>query len=220
VNKKVAAIACWVLGAVGVIAGLVAAQEQYSNMLNQLGNYFGVGQSFFSLLIGNPFFLIGLVALVVAAVLSISSSSSPSSPTPAGDGAGGAPRTASPSRNQGTERMDWTAGSAWPAASPSSASSAPSSMAVLVNGAPRMQLSVAPGSSYVIGRGNGASIHLDDQEVSATHARLDIHGPGSVMITDLASSNGTFVNGVRITTPVAISPQDTVRVGSTSVQIA
>lgn len=202
-NRKVAAVICWALGAVGVIAGFVGAQNQYSNVLNRLGNYFGVGHSFFSFLLANPFFIVGLVALVVAAALSIL-------PAP----------SASPSRGAGAERLDWSTGSPRHSASPSVASSAPGSVAVLVNGVPRMHLSVTPGGSYVIGRGNGASIHLDDQEVSATHARLDINGAGSVMITDLASSNGTFVNGVRITTPKQVSAQDAVRVGSTNLRIA
>jgi pSer/pThr/pTyr-binding forkhead associated (FHA) protein/outer membrane protein assembly factor BamB len=49
-----------------------------------------------------------------------------------------------------------------------------------------------------IGRDPGNDIVIDDQMVSSRHARIEIKGD-KPYLTDLGSSNGTFVNGGRIT---------------------
>jgi pSer/pThr/pTyr-binding forkhead associated (FHA) protein len=49
-----------------------------------------------------------------------------------------------------------------------------------------------------IGRGLAADLHLDDASVSRRHAIL-IHGHSGSRILDDRSSNGTFVNGHRVT---------------------
>ena len=49
----------------------------------------------------------------------------------------------------------------------------------------------------VIGRGFGCDLQLADSEVSRRHAVLDIRGDQGVLV-DLGSTNGTFVNGVRV----------------------
>lgn len=50
------------------------------------------------------------------------------------------------------------------------------------------------GPSLVIGRDQGAII-THDPETSWQHASLSIHGDGTVWLTDLQSTNGTFVDG-------------------------
>ena len=50
--------------------------------------------------------------------------------------------------------------------------------------------------STVIGRVE-SDIQLDDPEVSRQHARLEIHGP-RVVVRDLGSTNGIFVNDVKV----------------------
>lgn len=52
------------------------------------------------------------------------------------------------------------------------------------------------GGSLVLGRGSDVDIILDDASVSRRHAKLDF-APAPT-ITDLGSTNGTFVDGVRI----------------------
>jgi hypothetical protein len=52
------------------------------------------------------------------------------------------------------------------------------------------------GTSAVLGRGD-ADIVLDDQEVSRQHARVEIHG-ARIVLRDLDSTNGTFVDEVKI----------------------
>ena len=49
----------------------------------------------------------------------------------------------------------------------------------------------------VIGREEG-DVLTKDPECSRKHCRLDIHANGSVWLTDLGSTNGTFVDGVQI----------------------
>jgi pSer/pThr/pTyr-binding forkhead associated (FHA) protein len=66
---------------------------------------------------------------------------------------------------------------------------------------------------HVIGR-EGCEIVLPDPEVSRRHAALKAMGDG-IGIEDLGSLNGTFVNGERISEPVALKAGDTVQLGNT-----
>ena len=68
-----------------------------------------------------------------------------------------------------------------------------------------------------IGRQDGDLV-LEDPEVSRRHAVLRRSG-GSVVVEDLESTNGTFVNGERIRSPREVLPGDQVRVGRTTFEI-
>jgi pSer/pThr/pTyr-binding forkhead associated (FHA) protein len=50
---------------------------------------------------------------------------------------------------------------------------------------------------FVIGRGEDATVRLDTPEISRQHARVTFRGE-SILVRDLGSSNGTFVEGRRI----------------------
>jgi len=50
----------------------------------------------------------------------------------------------------------------------------------------------------VVGRGQDAGITLVDPSVSRVHARLISQPDGHVLVEDLSSANGTFVNGQRV----------------------
>ncbi|HEX3087046.1 MAG TPA: FHA domain-containing protein [Ilumatobacteraceae bacterium] len=66
-----------------------------------------------------------------------------------------------------------------------------------------------------IGRAATASIGMgDDSFVSQLHARV-YRDAGSTMIEDLGSTNGTYLNGKRLTTPERITTGDRVQIGST-----
>ncbi len=67
-------------------------------------------------------------------------------------------------------------------------------------------------TSLLIGRNPQADIPLQAPTVSWQHARLD-RTPQGYCITDLNSTNGTFVNGRRITGPTPIRPGDVVQIG-------
>ena len=66
----------------------------------------------------------------------------------------------------------------------------------------------------VLGR-EGADITITDPEISRAHARLRPHDEG-IEVHDLGSSNGTFVNEIRITAPTVIRPGDRVRFGGSA----
>ncbi|MFI5385121.1 MAG: FHA domain-containing protein [Fimbriimonadales bacterium] len=72
------------------------------------------------------------------------------------------------------------------------------------------------GPEITIGREAGNTIVCDgDSRVSRRHARL-IPAGSSYQIEDLGSSNGTFVNGVRISVPTPLNPGDEITIGGQS----
>jgi hypothetical protein len=68
--------------------------------------------------------------------------------------------------------------------------------------------------STVIGRGDQATLRLPDVGISRRHARLDFDG-AQVVLTDLGSTNGTMVNGQRVSA-VALNPGDMIQLGTTT----
>jgi hypothetical protein len=65
-----------------------------------------------------------------------------------------------------------------------------------------------------IGR-EGCDVNLTDPEVSRRHAAIRAAVGGSFAIEDLGSSNGTFVNGERISVVTVLRDGDSVRLGNT-----
>jgi pSer/pThr/pTyr-binding forkhead associated (FHA) protein len=70
----------------------------------------------------------------------------------------------------------------------------------------------------VIGRSPYCSLIIDQETLSRVHASLRIVGDG-VELTDLGSSNGTFVNGQRLTTPKMVGPGDKIVLGKVKIWI-
>ena len=68
-----------------------------------------------------------------------------------------------------------------------------------------------------IGRLPECTITLDDGNVSREHARIQ-PGPGAYVVTDLGSTNGTMVNGVRVQGSHKLADGDIVSFGSTHVR--
>jgi FHA domain len=69
-----------------------------------------------------------------------------------------------------------------------------------------------------VGRGGQNDIAIDgDEFASARHVRFEPRRDG-VWVTDLGSTNGTYVNGVRIDGARRLSPGDVVRVGETDLR--
>lgn len=64
----------------------------------------------------------------------------------------------------------------------------------------------------IIGRDESVDIPIDIQDVSRRHARISISGAG-YEIEDLNSSNGTFVNDLRIDRPYKIKDGDVIALG-------
>lgn len=74
-----------------------------------------------------------------------------------------------------------------------------------------------PEGDTVIGRAEDVDVVLNSPLVSRTHARFERAGL-RLTLRDLGSSNGTFVNGERITEHV-LRPGDNVRVGSVALTV-
>jgi hypothetical protein len=66
-----------------------------------------------------------------------------------------------------------------------------------------------PDHTVTIGREPANDIALTDPEISRRHARI-MYQAGRYVVEDLGSTNGTFVNGRRISEPVVLKPGDVV----------
>jgi len=69
-----------------------------------------------------------------------------------------------------------------------------------------------------IGRAAGCQIPLDDSYASQVHARL-FRRNGDVMVEDLGSTNGTFLNRKKVDGPVPIRKGDRLQVGKTVLEL-
>ena len=92
----------------------------------------------------------------------------------------------------------------------------------VANRAPRLVVERAPGhdsgmiydldGDMVLGRGDRVEIRLEDPFASSRHAR--IYEQGNIMvIEDLGSTNGTYLNEELLETPRPLHPGDRVRIG-------
>ena len=73
-------------------------------------------------------------------------------------------------------------------------------------------------SSVSLGRGGDNDLVIQDDYTSTHHAKLLLWND-AWMIQDLDSTNGTFVDGKRITQPVAVRPNMSVRIGTTTFEL-
>ena len=75
------------------------------------------------------------------------------------------------------------------------------------------QVFALPAANSTVGRETTSDIVLSaDTTISRTHARLVNEG-GNFVVYDNGSSNGTFVNGMRLSSPVVLAPGDIVQFG-------
>jgi adenylate cyclase len=73
------------------------------------------------------------------------------------------------------------------------------------------------GDSNVLGRSTTATVRLADREVSRKHSQIDLEGDKFVL-RDLGSSNGTFLNGTRISGPSTLEDGDEVVIGTSKME--
>jgi len=85
--------------------------------------------------------------------------------------------------------------------------------------------SLAEGSRFAIdstpisiGRGQENQVALDEDEfASSAHARIEPRHDGAWLV-DRGSTNGTFVNGIRVDSPHRLEAGDLVRIGETQLR--
>ncbi len=92
-------------------------------------------------------------------------------------------------------------------------------------GEPKLRVETAAGlragSAYslsegaVLGRSDQADIRLEDTFASSQHARLALHGDVMV-VEDLGSTNGTYLNEEPLRGPQPLHPGDRIRIGDSS----
>ena len=70
-----------------------------------------------------------------------------------------------------------------------------------------LSVSLPPGRVR-LGRGGEADIRVDCRDVSRLHCQIEVAQDGQVTVTDLGSSNGTDLNGARLTGPTRVGPDD------------
>jgi len=68
------------------------------------------------------------------------------------------------------------------------------------------------------GRAGASTVVLDDPYVSDHHARVYLTD-GQWQVADLGSTNGTFCNQVKVSSPTALTPGDQLGIGKTVVQV-
>jgi predicted component of type VI protein secretion system len=74
------------------------------------------------------------------------------------------------------------------------------------------------GAELTVGRDPSNPVSINDGEISRRHAKLSWKG-ASYVLEDLGSTNGSFVNGTRLSAPLALKPGDAVSFGENIVLI-
>ena len=108
---------------------------------------------------------------------------------------------------------------------PSGPPQQPAAPAAPPTGGPRLYVLAGPRAGETIGLRHGFSLGaapnsdfvIADGFASTHHAQLGVDPQGNCWITDLGSTNGTFVNGVRVTQK-ALDHGVTLRIGSTEIR--
>ena len=94
----------------------------------------------------------------------------------------------------------------------------PMYLIILSGGIPGAMIRLAPGGTR-IGRAPDNALQLPEGSVSRYHAHIKVDDDGMVRLTDLGSTNGTYIDGERIAehTPVVLRDGGRLRFGSSMI---
>ncbi len=96
---------------------------------------------------------------------------------------------------------------------------APDPRRLVVTEGPKQGLEIdLPDEELTIGRSADAGLVIRDDFTSSHHARL-LHWPTGWVIQDLDSTNGTFLDGVRVHAPTPVPPRTPVTIGTTTFEL-
>ena len=86
----------------------------------------------------------------------------------------------------------------------------------VLTGSASGQLFKLPRGNTVLGRASNAEIRIADEGISRHHAKMWVE-TDKILLEDLESRNGTFVNGTKITGPTPLRDGDKIQIGATTV---
>jgi pSer/pThr/pTyr-binding forkhead associated (FHA) protein len=75
------------------------------------------------------------------------------------------------------------------------------------------------GQTISLGRAHDSTIVLDDDYASSRHARIYPDRDGQWIVEDLGSTNGTYLDRTRLTTPTPIALGAPIRIGKTVIEL-
>jgi pSer/pThr/pTyr-binding forkhead associated (FHA) protein len=75
------------------------------------------------------------------------------------------------------------------------------------------------GQTITLGRAHDSTIVLDDDYASSRHARIYPDRDGQWIVEDLGSTNGTYLDRARLTTPTPIPLGAPIRIGKTVIEL-
>ncbi|MEU1051512.1 FHA domain-containing protein [Streptomyces sp. NPDC005876] len=75
------------------------------------------------------------------------------------------------------------------------------------------------GQTITLGRAHDSTIVLDDDYASSRHARIYPDQGGQWIVEDLGSTNGTYLDRSRLTTPTPIPLGAPIRIGKTVIEL-
>ncbi|MFF8591746.1 FHA domain-containing protein [Streptomyces sp. NPDC015220] len=75
------------------------------------------------------------------------------------------------------------------------------------------------GQTITLGRAHDSTIVLDDDYASSRHARIYPDRDGQWIVEDLGSTNGTYLDRSRLTTPTPIPLGAPIRIGKTVIEL-
>ncbi len=93
----------------------------------------------------------------------------------------------------------------------------PLSVLAVVEGSLRGSTVPLKESGVLLGRNPECTLVIDDDFASGRHAR--VYHEGSWLVEDLDSTNGTFVDGHRITVPTPLKEGTQIRIGTTVLEL-
>ncbi|MEZ4237229.1 MAG: GGDEF domain-containing protein [Myxococcota bacterium] len=89
----------------------------------------------------------------------------------------------------------------------------------LVGPGPFQCWTARPGTQGTIGRSPDADLVIADPSVSRYHARIDVQDDGALIVSDLGSTNGTFVNLIPVAPRSRLRIGDRLTVGGVAVSV-
>ncbi|ROS37212.1 FHA domain-containing protein [Curtobacterium sp. PhB78] len=104
---------------------------------------------------------------------------------------------------------------------PTAATQSPSPAAVrlvITEGAREGMEMPLGGGPITIGRSSESNVVIRDDYTSTNHARLDLRADGW-LLTDLESTNGTFVNGQKVSAPLIVTERTPITIGTTTFEL-